>query len=459
MRYLSLVALLFAAVVLGEYEHVGHGQNPPPSPQNKLDSIAHQVQDHPSHMKNRGKISLLPSDCIEKEVWDPISAMCLPFPVGQEVTHLMVHGNIFGVGIAQSGPRGGDGFASTQMLMMNLGRTLQERHYLNVGLMLTGEKWTLPQKGYPMVLQTGEANEIGAPYVDAQHPHSSPIMGFTLSDTIRLGDGKDHLRLFFSPRGQSTDGPIAFMHRPTGAIQPDAPLGHHIGQDVGHITSTVLGASFRMGSTQVEASAFNGEEPEPDEVNLPLGSPNSGAIRLIQYFNDNLIGMASAAYVKSPHPRAHSGTPKSYDADVKDLLRYSTSLYSKHSIYNNWTLYNTLIYGSVRTFGVDTLRHSLAHELGLNISASTLFSRLEVLQRIPAELLIAGPSNQLDPRWVGAVTFGYSHRLKDWGAVKLNIGGSVTKSFVPEEFSANYGGNSWGGKVFLEMSGMEMWML
>src|SRR5262249_45983389 len=157
----------------------------------------------------------------------------------------------------------------------------------------TFERWTFPDRGYPELLQIGETDENGVPFIDAQHPHSSPIMGLTLSDTIRLETSreKDYLKFFFAPRGESTDGPIAFMHRPSGMANPDAPLGHHVGQDVGHISSTVIGASLKLGETRIEASTFNGTEPEPDKVDLPLGPPNSYAVRLIEEFSPAVAAM------------------------------------------------------------------------------------------------------------------------------------------------------------------------
>ncbi len=451
MKRLLYFTFFISCLTFAESEH----------PEEHTHHEAMQHEGHGDHMKNRGKVFLLPSDCNDLEVWDSVTAMCLPYPKGQDMTHLMLHGNVFLSGIAQSGPRGDDAIASTQMLMGNLGKTFGERHYLNLGIMTTLEKWTLPQTGYPLILQTGESNHDGNPYIDHQHPHNTPIMGLTFSDTIRLGSGenKSHLKAFFSPRGQSTDGPITFMHRPTSVVQPDAPLGHHIGQDVGHITSTVIGASLRLNTTELQASVFNGSEPEPDEINLPIGTPNSGAVRLVQYFTEDFIGMASIAYVKDPHGGGHTTTAaKTYDDDETSAIRYSTSFYSKNHLFNDWQLYNSLIYGSIRTFGVDTMRHSFSYEFVVTDQHSTVFSRTEVLQRIAAELSIPSATEPLKSEWVGAFTLGYSYLLKNWGAMHLNLGASVTKSFVPTAFAAEYGGNPWSGKVFLQLSGMEMWM-
>src|SRR5262249_4680426 len=158
-----------------------------------------------------------------------------------------------------------DAFAVPNFAMIELG-TPAGPHYLGVDVMLTAERWTLPQAGIPEMLQQGEHDENGRPYIDHQHPHSSPLMGLTFSDSLTLNHDT-RLKFFVAPRGDSTDGPIAFMHRTTGfAVNPDAPLGHHLGQDSGHISSTVIGTQLSWYNTRFELSTFNGTEPEPTKV-------------------------------------------------------------------------------------------------------------------------------------------------------------------------------------------------
>ena len=215
---------------------------------------------HNPKFMDRNPISIAPKDCTEMEVWDVGMGMCMPLPMADmPMSMVMVHGNAFGAYVTESGPRGRDALVSPNMIMLDVGKTYGDLHYINLDVMVTTEKWTFPENGYPELLQIGEEKANGDPYLDAQHPHSSPIMGLTLSDTIKLGPGeKDHLKVFFAPRGGATDGPVAFMHRPTGMMNPDAPLGYHIGQDVGHITSTVIGGSFKKRKIRFEASAFHG---------------------------------------------------------------------------------------------------------------------------------------------------------------------------------------------------------
>jgi len=415
---------------------------------------SHQMSAETPKQKDVHKMSrhpMSPADCLEMEVWDYESGMCMPLPMpNMPMSMFMVHGNGFLVQNWAEGPRGKSALTSPNMLMADIGTSIAEKHYLNLGIMLTSERWTFPEEGYPELLQIGEHDARGKPYVDAQHPHNSPIMGLTLSDTISFGKDKDHVKVFFAPRGQATDGPIAFMHRPTGMTNPDAPLGHHIGQDVGHITSTVLGASVRLGRAIMEVSGFNGTEPEPAKVYLHMGPINSFSVRLIQEFSDQLSVMGSYAYVKSPEPD---------EPEVEFYKRYSLSAYSKCDLKNNWMFHNTLILGQISNYEHTDNLYSINEEFLFHQMFSRIWGRFEFVQRTPAELLIASASEQNRPRWVTALTAGYTHMVANVSNVEIGLGASVTKDLLPEEYKSAYGGDPWSGRVFLQAGGMGTWDL
>ena len=392
-------------------------------------------------------------ECDAMSVWDVETAMCMPYPrAGMGMTMAMLHGNAFFAGVAQSGPRGRDAIVAPDMVMGDLGTTVADRHYLNVDLMLTAEKWTYPDRGYPLLTQIGEDDAAGRPFVDAQHPHSSPIMGVTVSDTIRLdtGGARDHLKLYFAPRGESTDGPIAFMHRPSGMANPDAPLGHHLGQDAGHISSTVIGASLKLGDERVEASAFHGTEPEPTKVDLPIGSPNSYALRLVHEFSPATFAMVSGAYVRNP---------EAHDADIASVTRYSASLYSRHSPFADWTLYNTVIFGLITKYDHVPTLASFGEEFWLyNEGSDRWFARAEVLERTPDELAIENAARPASPRWLLATTVGYARALAQFDGGELSAGASVSYATLPSTVRDAYGTDPFSGKVFLQVNAMKMWM-
>jgi len=411
--------------------------------------VAVAQDEHAQHMKHDHQMPMGPMDCSDSELWDFSFGSCQPLNMGEpSVKMWMIHGNAFLVQTIAEGPRGRDQFASPNMLMSDIGSSIGERHYLNLNLMLTAEKWTFPKRGYPELLQIGEHDEEDQPYIDGQHPHSSPIMGLTLSDTIRLGEGKDHLKLFFAPRGQATEGPTAYMHRPTGMVNPDAPLGHHIGQDVSHITSTVFGASLGLGRTRIEASAFNGTEPEPTHVDLPFGVLNSYAGRLIYEFSDEWSAMTSAAFLKDPEP---------HDPSISKIHRYSASVYNNHKLGSGWMFHNSFVFGLVNGYDhVSALRSVLEefwfHSMDL---PHHFWGRVEFVERAASELAILGTNNSFDPKWVTALTVGYTYDLWKLNMGKLGAGVSVTKNFLPAEFENAYGGDPWSGRVFIQITGMK----
>lgn len=400
------------------------------------------VTAQPVHAKSSNQ------ECNEMEVWSYSMAMCMPLPMaGMPMKMMMFQGNAFFTQPFQDGPRGRDDFAVPNMFMVDFGQSVGDRHYLNLDLMGTFEKWSLPKEGYPELLQIGEHQENGQPFLDAQHPHSSPIMGLTLSDTISLGNGKNHLKFWFAPRGEATDGPIAFMHRPTGVVNPDAPLGHHIGQDVGHISSTVVGGAIQLAESTLEISTFNGTEPEPTEVDLPMGSLNSYAVRFIQQFTPRFYAMASTAYVKKPEPD---------EPNLDHLRRFSASIYNNSTL-NSWNFNNALIWGAVTDYDDTSKLQSFAEEFVFNKGVHAIWGRIEVLQRSLSELSIAGSSEPDDGKWITAVTIGYTQKISTWNNIDLSLGGSITTYQLPNEFEAAYGGDPMAGKIFLRTSGMKMW--
>ncbi len=409
---------------------------PTSGPQKKSMSMTH----------DKASYLLTSEDCGAMEVWDVDTQMPMPFPMAHmPMSLLMLHGNGFMVLSAEEGlARGREGFYSPNMFMFDLGTSAGGGHYFNLDVMLTAELWTMCKNGSPELFQVGENQANGTPFIDAQHPHSSPLMGLTLSDTIALADDKSNLKLFVAPRGESTDGPIPFMHRITGEFNPDVPLGHHLGQDVGHVSSTVIGESLKLGGAHLEASLFHGMEPSPTQVDLPVGTLDSFAFRYIQEFTPKISAMVSYAYVQNPEP------------GIDNASRYSVSFYGQKDLSETWTIHNTLVYGLITNIDHASYLSSFLEEFLLTDATSHVFARLEVLQRTPNELGIAGLPNPDTGRWVTAITLGYSHQLVAWDGWELNCGASVTNDQTPPEFTDAYAGNPFTYKFFFQLGGMQM---
>lgn len=377
--------------------------------------------------------SAVESRCAPDETWDSTMQMCMP---GSDAAGrgLAVAGqfNAFGVFSALQGPRGVDQFAAPNWFMIDASRRIGTRQLLGIDLMGTAELWTYPRHGYAELLQVGEERGDGSAYIDAQHPHSSPLMGLTLSDTFSLADHRT-LRLSFAPRGESGDGPVAYMHRASARDNPDAPLGHHVGQDVGHISSTVLAAQLRTGPWTLEASAFNGSEPEPTHVDLPIGALDSGALRLAYDINMDHRILASVAHVAQADP-AFPGTTSA--------MRLSASAYDHFTLRGNWTVDHAFVLGSIQRNPAGAKLASLLDEFTATRGSTAVWGRVELLQRLGSELALANPTAPgaaNDRHWISALTIGYSHWIGGRRGIEFALGSSLTADVVPEAWAHAYG--------------------
>jgi hypothetical protein len=391
-----------------------------------------------------------PDACSTSEYWSFGMSMCLPRPAQRGNFRAMIMGALFLADVGVSGRRSAHDLAAPNWLMLDAGVDLARWNRLELDAMLTAERWTYPDSGYPLPFQVGEENEHGVPFVDAQHPHSSPLMGLVLSDVLSLSAQKTRIvRVWFAPRGEASDGPIAFMHRPTGTVNPDAPLGHHIGQDVGHISSTVIGVSLTLPTTIIEASTYHGREPQPDAVDLPLGAPDSVGARVVQQLGRHYTLAASLAYVTDPE-----GT-----GDTAPVVRASLSAYARWDLPLGWRAHATLLWGGISNYDHAPWLDSITGEVLFTDWDNALWGRLEILQRTPAELRVMPLLADANaPDWVGALTAGYTRRAVSLGPVDFSVGASGTLNFLSDPCLSAYGGRPiLSGKLFVEARVIKMW--
>ncbi|HEY0779308.1 MAG TPA: HAD family phosphatase, partial [Gemmatirosa sp.] len=185
---------------------------------------------------------------------------------------LMFHGVAFGQYDHQGGPRGASQVGSVNwgMLMAahNLGRATADGGgtggRLELRGMLSLEPFTVGARGYPLLLQTGEAYH-GRPLHDRQHPHDLFMELAALYERPLAPDLG--LQLYAAPVGEPALGPVAFPHRPSAAADPFATLGHHW-EDATHISFGVLTAGLFTRVVKLEGSVFNGREPDDVRTNF-----------------------------------------------------------------------------------------------------------------------------------------------------------------------------------------------
>ena len=170
----------------------------------------------------------------------------------------------------QSGPRGGDEFAVPHWFMGMASRNTPRGLFTLTG-MFSLEEGVHDKDGYRELFQSGETLD-GAPLIDHQHPHD---LFMQLAAAWRIPfSARTGLTIAGGPSGEPALGPVAFMHRPSAAEIPFAPLGHHT-LDSTHVAFGVVTAAVDLGPWTAEASVFNGREPDENRWDFDFGRLDS----------------------------------------------------------------------------------------------------------------------------------------------------------------------------------------
>ena len=377
--------------------------------------------------------------------WDDAMGMCMPDLTGK--SNLNFHINQYMIGITESGPRGRTAFSAPNMFNLTFQQIISKCDSVKIDWMGTTDKWTTPKDGTPELLQTGEANKEGKPYLDAQHPHTSPIMGLTFSVIHCLSKDNDNkITLSFAPRGEATAGPQAFMHRPSAEGSPNAPLGHHL-QDVFHIMSTVLAAKLEVGKWTISGSLFSGQEPSPAEVTLDMHKFDSGGLSVSRKLSDKFTVGVSVANVLETHRAPIGQIPES---PARNTI-LNAWLYTNHK-FKSSTLNTAVIFGQSNEEGrqLNSFLSELSYKFG-TLEKNHVFSRFEVLQRTPEELEVTVIGDAKNPVWVKALTLGYERNIVNKKGLSIFAGGSATRSFIPSSFVTTYGKNPLSAEIHLRI--------
>ena len=193
------------------------------------------------------------------------------------------------------GLRGDDRFFSSSMLML-MGRRETGGGVLGLSLMASLDPVFNGQYGYPNLFQTGET-AYGVKLTDYQHPHDllAEVAG-TYSKPI--GGGKRAF-LYLAPVGEPALGGPVFMHRPSGFEIPEAPISHHW-FDSTHISWGVVTLGANSENWQIEASAFNGHEPDEDRYAPDPIELNSASARITHNPNKNFSFNVAYGFLDSP---------------------------------------------------------------------------------------------------------------------------------------------------------------
>jgi hypothetical protein len=338
---------------------------------------------------------------------------------------LMLHGVGFFQYDWQGGSRGSKQVGLVNWAMAAASRPLGDGQ-LQLRGMLSAEPWTIGSRGYPLLVQSGESYQ-GTPLHDRQHPHDLVMELAALYErTVARNLG---LSLYLAPVGEPALGPVAFPHRPSTADDPLAPISHHW-QDGTHITFGVLTAGVFTRTVKLEASWFNGREPDENRTNFDYAGR-----RLDSYSGRFTVNPGSRwslsawyAYLKSPeglHPD-------------ESLHRLGAAVLTTQPVGNAGTWSSALIYGANHQIGTGRLASSVLLESTLAPDRrNSFFIRAEYVRKSAEDLVIASasPKREYD---VGALALGYLRTVGTVAGLSAGVGARGSVTFVPPSLDVVY---------------------
>lgn len=334
---------------------------------------------------------------------------------------LMVHGFAFPEYGKTGGLRGTDQFS-----LLNWGMLMASRRVrgglLQFRTMLSIDPLTVPNGGYPLLLQVGETFR-GQPLHDRQHPHDfwkELAVLYEVGITKRLA-----LSLYAAPSGEPALGPVAFMHRPSAMDNPVAPLGHHW-QDATHISYGVLTAGVYTRWAKLEGSVFNGLEPDEDRWIMDQPRLDSWSGRLTVNPNARVSMTVGYGYLTS-HERLHPG---------EDMRRVTASLLTGRKLRDSGQWATAFVWGMNGHEGMWS-HASLVESEAILDRNNTVFGRAEIAERSADDLVIPQLAGQSFV--VSTVTVGYIRDFVRHMGLTTGIGVRATGNSVPNALAEFYG--------------------
>ena len=342
---------------------------------------------------------------------------------------VMSHWNVFGQYITQRGRRGDDQFGSINWVMLMASRPLLGGRF-QLRAMNSVDAATVGRCGYPHLLQTGETCH-GFPIPDRQHPHDFFMEVGALYE--RAFSRSVAWSIYAAPSGEPALGPVAFMHRPSAMNDPMSNITHHW-QDATHVTFGVVSGAVYGRTWKLEASAFNGREPDENRWNFDLDGArlSSHAGRVTIHPSDHWSASASLGRVVGMSDmhgtilRAHSS------------LMYGGSMLGR-------PLAMTFVWGANRHesapghaehVGGGHWQHSALLEADYLLTAKTsVFGRAEWVKKSAEELGVASPPESA----LGALGLGVLREIGSVSMFGIGAGARVNIGMVPDALIPNYG--------------------
>lgn len=353
--------------------------------------------------------------------WQPDSTPMQGYMVSTGGWVLMAEGYATLIHDGQAGPRGASKTFSNSMAMLMAARGVSPADTIGLRAMVSLDP-AMGSSGYPLLFATGETANGTTPLVDRQHPHDL-FMELAATWSHQLG-GDTAVSLYAGLPGEPALGPPAFMHRTSGMDDPEAPIGHHW-FDSTHITYGVVTAGVSIDRWKIEASAFNGREPDQHRWNIEAPRLDSWSIRAFWNPTADLSLQLSTGYLHSP---------EQLEPDV-DEQRTTASLTWNRPLGRDRNWATTLAWSSKDLRPGPALIGMLA-ETALRFGPEEVFARAEHEQE--NELIADGPLAG-HVFGVGKLSLGYQHDMPLVRHVYLAIGGVASAYAYPDILKPVYG--------------------
>jgi hypothetical protein len=342
----------------------------------------------------------------------------------------MVHGLVNAIYDDQGGPRGDTQTFSNGFVMLMARRELSDGAF-GLRLMLSNDPF-MGARGYPLLFQTGETADGTTPLIDRQHPHD--LLMEAAATYSRDLTAHSSAFLYVGLPGDPALGPEAFMHRLSGMDNPEAPLGHHW-LDSTHVSWGVVTGGYTWQGVKLEASGFNGREPNQYHYEFQTRSLDSYSLRATYNPTPDLSMQASFGRLASPE-----------QLEPNISVRRSTASVSYNAPFATWWQ-TTLAFGhNSPSSGAGSDAWLL--ESALKIApAHTLFARLERVQK--DDLFLPGQPLYGPTFTIQKLSVGYIYDFLDWDALNLGLGGLFSVYSFPSALNTTYGSSPTSFMVFL----------
>jgi hypothetical protein len=260
-------------------------------------------------------------------------------------------------------------------------------------------------------------------------------MQLSASWSMPIGD-RSRLTLAGALVGEPALGPVAFMHRASGAENPNAPLAHHI-FDSTHMSSGVVLGGFDFGIVTVEGSVFRGREPDEHHYDLDPGALDSWSARVWVRPTPGWLIQASHGFLEEPE-ELEPGDQRRTTVSASWSRRRAAGFTAITAALGR----NKKQYSSLRSFLVEG-----THKFG----KSSVFGRFETeILLFPQVVHVPHPGELVDP--VQAWTMGAVRDIATIRPLVIGIGGDLSLYGVPLLLKNTHDAHPVSFQVFVRVS-------